>query len=295
MANRDRFESSRQQIEDFFNQATKRVYKQSELQKVLLEEGKEWSLGSNPSPHTFIDFLIEENLMIKIRLPFPHRRETRYCWGEPSEYALALSLRENSYLTHQTAAYLHGLVDGPLNNLYVNFEQSKRLSKGELTQEAIDRAFKNQARITRNRAKWNDLTIWLLNGMYTNQYGVIEIVGKRYEKIRATNLIRTLIDIAVRPFYAGGVAEVMEAYRRATGKVAVEEISTALKEMGHIYPYHQAVGFYLESARGFDNQQLETLRNIPMRFDFYLAHHMGEMEYSKEWRLYYPRGLIEGA
>ena len=293
MANRVSLKSAQQKIEEYFNKSTKGVYKQSELRKVFLEKRREWSLGSDSSFRTFIDFLLEETQMKKFQLPFPQRRETRYLWGESSEYELALSLRENSYFTHQTAAYLHGLIDDPMNNLYVNFEQSKRLPKGELTQEAIDRAFKNQARVTKNMAEWMGITIWLVNGMYTNRYGVIEIIGKRNEKIYVTNLVRTLIDLAVRPAYAGGVSEVLRAYRRAKGGVTVEELSNTLLEMGYIYPYHQAVGFYLEKSGVFDNQSLEPLRNIPMHFDFYLTNQMGETEYSEEWRLYYPKELLK--
>ena len=38
--------------------------------------------------------------------------------------------------------------------------------------------------------------------------------------VRVTDLERTLIDIAVRPEYAGGVYEVLNVYRLAKGKVS---------------------------------------------------------------------------
>ena len=63
-----------------------------------------------------------------------------------------------------------------------------------------------------------------------------------------------------------------------------------LKKLDYVYPYHQAIGFYMERA-GYKPAQLERLRSMGLDFDFYLTHGMREPEYSKEWRLYHPRGL----
>jgi hypothetical protein len=63
-----------------------------------------------------------------------------------------------------------------------------------------------------------------------------------------------------------------------------------LKLLKFIYPYHQAVGFYLDRA-GYKPSLLDLLRSIPMEFDFYLEHHMQKKEYIKTWRLHIPRGL----
>ena len=49
----------------------------------------------------------------------------------------------------------------------------------------------------------------------TNALGVIEIQGSEDETLKVTGIERTLIDIAVRPVYAGGVFEVLKAYKLA--------------------------------------------------------------------------------
>jgi hypothetical protein len=105
-----------------------------------------------------------------------------------------------------------------------------------------------------------------------------------------TNLERTLIDIVVRPYYSGGVYQVLEAYRGAKGRASVETILTTLKELNYVYPYHQAIGFYMAKA-GFPKNQYDQLKDLGMEFDFYLAHNLREREYDADWKLYVPKGI----
>jgi hypothetical protein len=63
---------------------------------------------------------------------------------------------------------------------------------------------------------------------------------------------RTLVDIAVRPGYAGGARRVLDAYRSALARndagVLIDELTETLNALSHVYPYHRAVGFYVEKA-----------------------------------------------
>jgi len=54
---------------------------------------------------------------------------TRFCVGQPSPFQLAASLRKTGYLSHGTAAYLHGLLKKPPHSIYLNVEQSANPSK----------------------------------------------------------------------------------------------------------------------------------------------------------------------
>ncbi len=224
-------------------------------------------------------------------VPFKTRPETRYFWGDASVYELALSLREVSYLTHQTASYLNGLTDYEPSNIYVNSEQLKKASKGVLTQEGIHLAFKNPMRVTKSYAQYNGKTIWLLNGKYTGCYGVTEVEYEAREVLRLTNIERTLIDIAVRPAYSGGVTEVLKAYRLAKNKVSLESLAETLRILNYTYPYHQVVGFYLEKAGIYEENMVNNFLQFGLDYDFYLTHNMKEMSYSEKWRLFYPKDL----
>jgi hypothetical protein len=110
------------------------------------------------------------------------------------------------------------------------------------------------------------------------------------ETLDATKLERTLIDIAVRPAYAGGVYQVLNAYRTAKGRMSVSVVLATLKKLDYLYPYHQVIGFYMEKA-GYEEQRYERLLKVGLKYDFYLAHDIRESEYNAKWRLFAPKGF----
>jgi hypothetical protein len=42
---------------------------------------------------------------------------------------------------------------------------------------------------------------------------------------------------------------------------------------------------------GYPEESCIKLRELGLKHDFYLAHRMQDPEYSKEWRLFYPKDL----
>jgi hypothetical protein len=173
----------------------------------------------------------------------------------------------------------------------LNFEQSKRSSSSVLTQEAIDLAFRNFVRVSKNTAKYKEMNICLLNGMYTGRLGVTELIGDRGEKLQLTGVERTLIDAAVRPVYSGGVSEVISIYQVTRNRVSTKRLFDIFKKLNYVYPYHQVIGFYLEPAGVYEDKDINLFYSIDMPFNFYLTHKMGETSYSEKWRLYYPKEL----
>lgn len=105
-----------------------------------------------------------------------------------------------------------------------------------------------------------------------------------------TNIERTLIDLSVRPVYGGGVGNVLAAYQRAKERVSVKALLATLKRLDYVYPYHQAIGFYMERA-GFDAPSCHKLCRLGLKFDFYLCHNIRNKAYDGFWRLYYPKGV----
>jgi predicted transcriptional regulator of viral defense system len=209
---------------------------------------------------------------------------------------VAITLKPLAYFTHLTAMAFHHLTAPFPKNIYVNFEQNlSGASTAELTQAAIDRAFRNKPRETKYFADCNGFRVHVLNGRKTGQLGVVHQAvtdegGKSLGTFRLTNLERTLIDIAVRPAYSGGVDQIAKAYTLARGKVTANEIVAMLLKLGYTYPYHQAIGFYMEHA-GYSPNEFEPLRKIPMELDFYLSNRITERKYVKKWKIYVPSDL----
>lgn len=188
--------------------------------------------------------------------------------------------------------YLHELTEQVPKKYYINFEQNPKM-RGEksLSQQRIKSSFARPWRTSQNIASYKSYKICLLNGMFTGKLGVIETESPDEGKIHVTNIERTLIDIAVRPVYSGGVFEVLKAYRLAQGKVSINKLSAMLERLDYIYPYHQAIGFYLEKAKVYKASQIKLMQRFEMTYDFFLTHQMKNKSYSKKWRLYFPEGM----
>ena len=290
--NKTRITIAKPDIVKLFNESPQKIYDLSEIQRILDENRSFWRLTMSMSYSDFINYMISKTKLEKIVFNFMYRPIIRYAWGDVTLYEIILSLKKDSYFTHYTAMYFHDLTEQSPKTIYINVEQEKKpRQKGALVQGRIDAAFKRPTRLSNNIAEYEGWTIRMLNGMNTGNLGVIEMLGPSKEKLRITNVERTLIDITVRPEYAGGVHEVLKAYRLAKEQVSVNKLIATLKKINYIYPYQQAIGFYLEKAGNYTQSQIELVRRFRMEYDFYLMHKMRDCDYSKKWRLYYPKGL----
>lgn len=269
-----------------------RIFQRSQIESILAENRGFWRLSESMRVHKFIDFLIIKADLKTIKFEFPSRTIVRYTWGEVPMYEVVLSLKPESYFTHYTALYFHDLTEQVPKTIYLNFEQAPKRYRDQMTldQSRIEAAFKRPMRVTKNIAIYKDQKICILNGMHTGQLGVISFQGPEGEKVRVTDLERTLIDIVVRPAYAGDVFEVLKAYKLAKNQVSVNRLAATLKKLNYIYPYHQAIGFYLERA-GYIKSSIEIMEKFEMKYDFYLTHRVENMDYSSKWRLYFPKDL----
>lgn len=270
-----------------------RAFNLPQLREVLLRAHGELQLPQVATPARMIGLLEEQGLLKKVNLSADegYPGATRYVWGEIEPYSVALSLRPGAYLSHYSAVAVHGLTNQVPKVIYVNKEQSpKPKPSGQLSQEGLDRAFRNSPRASKYIFHFDIYQVVLLSGKSTGRLGVVSRSINPQVHVEVTALERTLIDISVRPNYSGSVFEVLEAFRRARDVVSVPTLIAMLKKLDYVYPYHQVIGFYMERA-GYKSTQVERLRSLGLNFDFYLTHGMREPEYNKEWRLYHPRGL----
>lgn len=289
---RTKLELATPKILEFFWNSSVRAFRKMQIADVLSSHRSEWRLPAGMTFTAFLEFLIKMDVIREMIIPSEHYSdEKRYILGDASVYSVALSLKTKSYLTHGSAVILHGLTDQIPKTVYVNYEQSPKPQGSGLTQQGIDRAFANRQRQSNLTYKYEDFQIVVINGKNTNRLEVTQLPGAGGELLDVTKLERTLIDIAVRPNYAGGVVQVLEAFEGAKPNVSVNTLVATLKKLNYVYPYHQVIGFYMERA-GYSASQWQKLLKIGLQFDFYLTYQLpANKKYDSKWQLYYPSGL----
>ena len=275
-----------------FDSVPKKVYTSDEIARVLSQHRNNWRLTQRTTVTGFIQFLCDKAKLRIVDLKSEkYRQILRYVWGHASPYEIALSLKPRAYLSHGSAVFLHALTEQVQKTIYVNQEQSpKPKPSGALSQEGIDRAFSNEQRRSSFVFSYSDLQFLLISGKDTGRLGVAPLTGMEGEKLDVTTIERTLIDITVRPAYAGGVYQVLEAYKAARDKISVNTMAATLKKLDYIYPYHQAIGFYLQRA-GYEQKRYERLKALGLNFNFHLSHGLNDTEFDPTWRLFYPKGF----
>jgi len=287
-----RFDIAKEDIVSFFADNKQKVFRPKDIYNILKQNRKFWRIAENTTAKQFIEWMLAETGLKEQNFEFPSRTYIRYTWGAVPILALVASLRPESYFSHYTAVYLHNLTEQLPKTIYINYEQPpKQKKEGPLDQTAIDRAFQNKMRMTRNYASHGNYRIYMLNGKHTNRLGVSDFKIDEENMAQVTNIERALIDITVRPYYAGGVHEVLKAYKNAQGYISVNKLTAFLKQLDYKYPYHQAIGFYLERTGAYKESSIKLLNNFPKTNDFYLDYNMKETNYSKKWRLFYPKGF----
>jgi hypothetical protein len=286
-----KFQTARRQIEAHLQSLDQNIFKQAEISNILEHKRHEWDLPKGMNGSVFAKKLVEAKLIREHSFPFPNRSERRYAKPCMPMLEVLQSLKVNSYFTHASAMQVHGIRDEGVEHIFINFEQAAH-ERGSLPEQSrIDAAFKCNPRKTNNVIERESGDIAMLNGMHTGLLGVEEqyttTLDSEPAKILVTNLERTLIDITVRPYYAGSVEAVLCAFERARDRVNATKLVEYLTKLNYVYPYHQALGWYMDKA-GYSTQQLKKLRSRPRPRRFYLTHKMEKPVFVDAWQIFVP-------
>ncbi|MFJ9534169.1 hypothetical protein [Herbaspirillum sp. NPDC101396] len=294
--NRSRIQIAKTDIVSYFDELPIQVLKLKEIRAILTQQRGFWRLAQNTTAEQFIGFLEKHSKLKSIEFPFPQRIEKCYVWGDTSLLTILLALKKKLHLSHYTAMRMHGLTEQFPTSIYITEERSTSYKREpvKVTQTEIDHAFQLPSRLSQNWIEHLGKKIYLLNGADTNQLGIVtERVNDddgREVQVSISSIERTLIDITVKPFYAGGIHEVAKAFELAKDRVSVNKLVATLQKLKFTYPYHQAIGYYLERAN-YKTSQLDLVRRLPMEVDFYLEHNMRETRYINNWQLFVPNSF----
>ncbi len=282
------------ELDLYFAKSEVRVFSEYDLKELRAPNKTEWRVGDSVRNDAFFAILKNAGLRRIVLSSKKYPPITRFAMSDASQFQVALSLRRGAYISHGSAAYLHGFSTA-LPAIFANKEQTPKESSTELTQQSIDQAFLRKPRSSNLRyhqkVSGQRLAYVLLNGKSTDNLGVIWLDHPVAGRVPATNVARTLIDITVRPQYCEGPLGIVRAFAiaRTKGLVRAKELLEILTGLEHTYPYHQALGFVIEKA-GFPAAEAEVLKSLGLGldFDFYLAYDMARPRYDRRWRIYYP-------
>ena len=214
-------------LAQYFIDHADQVFTLSDLEFLLAENSDQWNLPPSMTPKAFLRMLLKKTKLRELRLHSPHYSSLlRYtAQGNVSPISVALSIMKNdAYFSHASAMWIHGLGKDH-RNVFVNKEQSQKdTSSTPLSQEAIHRAFRNKQRRSKLFYKYEENTITVLSGKHTGRNGVVSATAPSGHKVDVTSIERTLIDITVRPGYAGDVHAVFEAFRLAKDRISVSKL-----------------------------------------------------------------------
>lgn len=290
----NKFSEAKPRIAAVVNGFATGILKQIDISGLLDEHRESWNLSKSLTGPVFARRLVDAKILREHVFPFPQRREKRFAKVKIPMLEVLQSLRNNAYFTHAFAMQAHHISQPGLCDIYLNFEQPAHERGGLPEQKSIDFAFRSKPRSTTNFIQFDNHKIVMLNGMSTGLLGVetlgVRTVHSEPATVRVTDLERTLIDIVVRPHYAGGVENVLRGFILARDRIDIEKMAGYLTALDYVYPYHQAVGWYLSQA-GFSDGQLASFRVRPRDRNFYLAHQMTDPVLDEHWKIYVPRNF----
>jgi predicted transcriptional regulator of viral defense system len=292
---KESFEAAQELIKDNLYSDNIKAYTTFDMKNIFSLNRNDWKIAGYRTADQFMSFLENKNIVKILKLKHQSTGSIKKILTEPDATTqnIALTIKKDGYLSNYSSMQIHQLTLQIPKSLYISFNKSLELkdikkNENEISQENIDIAFSKPQRITSEvyRSELDNTRFYFIQKAHKEKnIGIISIDNYSY-----TDLERTLIDIAVRPAYSGGVFEVLNAFEIAKENVDVNKLNTYLLELDYKYPYHQVIGFYMTKA-GYADEKVRLFSNYLSKYDFYLTYNMSNKEYDSEWKIYYPKGF----
>ena len=293
MSRKSQFDLFFPAIEKYFDDLEIKAFSEKILEKMYYENQRIWQAPYSKKASHLISFLLKKGVLFMTTFTTEsNNTKIIYSWKTQDDFTVMSGLKRGAYYSHYSALFIHQLTLQIPKTFYLNYEHGSDMTlvkgKPNLTQEAIDKAFLSGQRKTTIAYSYNERKIFIVNGKKTEKLGVLKQTNEQ-QCYEYTDLERTLIDIAIRPVYAGGVFEVLEAYKKAKDKINTQKLADYLTALDFIYPYDQVIGFYLEKA-GYPETDLKLFEK-KHTLKFYLTYDIRNKDFSERWQLYFPKGV----
>ncbi len=223
-------------------QAAKRVTMLHERSRAVfrLEDVREITGLSETSARSFARKLVDRGVAARLKpglyvlVPFELGRERRYA-GNPLVVAREIMHGEDYYLSHATAMEIHGMTTQPQLVVMVSAPRPRR----SLTALGVEFRFVRCQR--------------------RHLFGLTEHWVTKQEKVRVSDLERTVIDGLKQPEHCGGVTEVAKGLWMRRGDMEVERLVQHARRIG-VGAVVRRLGFLLETYEMAGAPDLDRLR-----------------------------------
>jgi hypothetical protein len=255
--------------------------------------------------NSFIQALEDEKILRMYSLqPKSPKRKAMHVYSsvrldEIDPYDLATALLPGGYFCNLSAIYYHGLTNQVPNTVYWCQETSARRkgrSKQQVTDARIRAAYVKPSCHTSFVLKQGDHNLVIIERTRETDHGVVTVRRKQSPcpaGSRVATLERALIDAVVSPHYNGGIGSLCEYFRVAKGRLKTQKLLEIYRKLEFVYPYAQAIGFFMENA-GMTDHAEEVRRVYPPRQRFYVDHGAkSTWIYNERWMISYPKGLVD--
>ena len=217
-----------------------------------------------------------------------NRKKPVFTVGEFDNFECVSKIKDSAYFSHHTALFLNDMHEYTSKAVYLSYELAERKSfkKPVLDQKSIDKAFSVPPREAR-RFTFDCKSVILHASKYNGGIGIVKNSGGKFYQ---TDPERTLIDSIVSPHLSGGIMNVLQILIHYKGRYSTQKIYDYLLALDYVYPYHQAIGFLLETA-GYSRKELLMFENMGIEYKFYLDHEIMHPYLDEKWNIVHPEDI----
>lgn len=218
--------------------------------------------------YRFVSQLIEREVILRLKpgkyfiIPQEIGKESRYI-GNWYIVAREIANSPSYYISHYSAMDLHNMLTQPLLKVYITSPKQERNKIRRVINVSFEFIFQKEEKI------WGIQEVWITNT----------------EKVRVSDLERTIIDCLSKPKYAGGIVEIAKGIWIQKEKLNYERMVEYLKKL-NVYVVVKRLGYIFESLQIGGDGFINELKNS-INSKYYVLDPLLPINntYKNEWKL----------